>query len=540
MRNAVRTRPTALTIALVGIGLSGVGHAQDTPPSGTLARADLEIVDCLLPGQVRQLGGRMTYLSARRPVRTTASDCRIRGGEYVAYDRADYASALRVWLPAAEAGDVEAMTNVGEIYERGLGTEPNYEAAHLWYSKAAEQGYARALFNLGTLYEQGLGVPQDRLQALNYYRRAWGLPEDSLIYQSAAEKEKEALRAELEKTIAEKDQQIAALRKQVDELTERLKKQSAAENSAEAEQLKTLRALVAELEASRMASSQRLASISLTRGTATQLAPPRIDEAARERELRGMKFGRYFALVIGNQHYQAVESLQTPIADAKRVAQILKDRYGFSVQLLEDADDVRMLAALNDLNDVLKPEDNVLIYYAGHGRVLPAAGREVGYWLPVNSDPPPKDTFWVANEQITAHLGRLKARRVLLVADSCYAGLLSNEPSFMFLGEKPQFSLEYVKSKLDRRARLLIASGDVQPVLDTGGEGHSVFARAFLDALEQNQELITAPALFAKVQSRVREAAARMSSLQMPQFKTIKAAGHEFGDFFFIPKTERR
>src|SRR5271165_6167038 len=84
---------------------------------GIVRREDLEIVDCLLPGQVRQLGN-MTYLTPRRPTHTTASDCRIRGGEYVAYDRADLKSALGVWLAAAQGGDAEAQTNVAEIYER--------------------------------------------------------------------------------------------------------------------------------------------------------------------------------------------------------------------------------------------------------------------------------------------------------------------------------------------------------------------------------------------------------------------------------------
>ena len=81
-----------------------------------------------------------------------------------------------------------------------------------------------------------------------------------------------------------------------------------------------------------------------------------------------------------------------------------------------------MLKAINDLNAVLKPEDNLLIYYAGHGARLQNAKNESGYWLPVNAEPPPKDTFWVPNEQITGHLGRLPAKRVLVVADSCYAG----------------------------------------------------------------------------------------------------------------------
>ena len=60
------------------------------------------VVDCLLPGQLRRMGSRMNYLSPRRPVKTSASDCEIRGGEYVAFDRADYSTALNIWLPQAK------------------------------------------------------------------------------------------------------------------------------------------------------------------------------------------------------------------------------------------------------------------------------------------------------------------------------------------------------------------------------------------------------------------------------------------------------
>ncbi|MCV6615908.1 MAG: sel1 repeat family protein, partial [Cellvibrionaceae bacterium] len=104
-------------------------------------------------------------MTSRRPIKTSAADCAIRGGEYTAYDRADYKTALSVWLPSAEAGDAGAQVNVGEIFEKGLGTEPNYEMAALWYRKAAEQGNRRGQFNIGSLYEQGLGVSKDPAQA---------------------------------------------------------------------------------------------------------------------------------------------------------------------------------------------------------------------------------------------------------------------------------------------------------------------------------------------------------------------------------------
>ena len=154
----------------------------------------LLIVDCMLPGKIMRLGGGARYMSARRPVKTTGADCEIRGGEYVAYDRASYATSLKVWLPDAKAGDAKAQTYVGEMFEQGLGTTPDFAMAVNWYRKAAEQGYDRAQMNLGSMYERGLGVEKDELAALNWFRKATGMAEDELVLSSDVE----ALEAEAE------------------------------------------------------------------------------------------------------------------------------------------------------------------------------------------------------------------------------------------------------------------------------------------------------------------------------------------------------
>ncbi|TMK81596.1 MAG: hypothetical protein E6G47_02955, partial [Actinobacteria bacterium] len=179
-------------------GTAGVSTpAAQTAPRGGRA-ADLLPVDCLLPGQIRRLGGQITYVSARQAVKTSASDCEIRGGEYVSFDRANYATALKVWLPLAEGGDPAAQTNVGEIFEKGLGVPPDHQAAATWYRRAADRGYSRAAINLGQLYEQGLGVPKDTGQALGWYRKAAGLPDLAFgVVPAASAAELERLRTEV-------------------------------------------------------------------------------------------------------------------------------------------------------------------------------------------------------------------------------------------------------------------------------------------------------------------------------------------------------
>jgi hypothetical protein len=143
---------------------------------------DLTVVDCLLPGKMRRMGSTVTWVTRPRPVKKTATDCEILGGQYILFDRANPATALAVWRAAADAGDATAQTYVGEIYERGLSGAPDPAEAARWYRKAADQGFARAQLLLGNLYEKGAGVPRDPVQALDLYRKAADLTEDKVVY----------------------------------------------------------------------------------------------------------------------------------------------------------------------------------------------------------------------------------------------------------------------------------------------------------------------------------------------------------------------
>ena len=78
-------------------------------------------------------------------------------------------------------------------------------------------------------------------------------------------------------------------------------------------------------------------------------------------------FGRFHALVIGNNEYQHLPKLASAVADAKAVAGVLEGTYGFDVTLLLNATRSDILRAINDLRAELTEEDNLLIYYAGHG-----------------------------------------------------------------------------------------------------------------------------------------------------------------------------
>ncbi len=502
-----------------------------TIPPKNLMVADLQIVDCLLPGQVRSLGNN-TYLTPRRPIMTTAVDCKIRGGEFVAYDRADYKSALNVWLASAKRGNLEAQTNVGEIFEKGSAGKANYQAAIIWYQKAADAGYARAQFNLATLYEQGLGVEKNSLLALNLYRKSWGLPENDLIYQSAAYKEQQQIKNQLQQEIESKAGQIKLLERQIQQLKRDNSKDT---NNQYKKDIQQLSDLVNNLKREKKNTKRNFLNLPIFREPQAAKLTENESVNIKDNNKNGLNFGKYYALIIGNQNYARIGNLNTPHNDAKQLAQILQSKYNFSVQTLLDANNIQVMQAINDLNSILTDKDNLLIFYAGHGTRLQSGDVEDGYWLPVNADPPPTNTYWVSNEFITRHLARLKAKRVLIVADSCYAGLLANQKNNLLMGVKANYTKEYLKYKLSKKARYVLSSGGDHPVLDNGSNGHSIFAAAFLEQLKNNQRIMAGPDLYLKISEQVSKKATAMGVIQVPQLSAIKGANHEAGDFFFIP-----
>ena len=78
-----------------------------------------------------------------------------------AYNRGDYATALRLIKPLATQGNADAQTNLGFMYAKGRGVPKDDKEAVKWYQLAAEQGNADAQNNLGGMYANGQGIPQD-------------------------------------------------------------------------------------------------------------------------------------------------------------------------------------------------------------------------------------------------------------------------------------------------------------------------------------------------------------------------------------------
>lgn len=523
-----------LTAAIIGCGGGQVRDLDASAPAmeGYQHVEDLYVVDCLLPGEVRQMGN-STYLSPRKPIKTTAQDCRFRGGEYVAYSRADYRSALRVWRDRAEAGDPEAQTMVGEIYEKGMGTAPDYRKAAEWYRKAAEQGNERARTNLGYLYEQGLGVEQDLATAMEWYRKASGDTQGELILASRAQEKIDRLRAQLEEERESARAQRAALEEQIEELRARQSEQQDGQQdqSGRIEALESLLEETANRLADKTEQLNQLRNVDIESSTIT-----RGGESATPTRMRDFNFGRYHALVVGLERYEHWENLASPHADARKIASLLSENYGFSTTVILDANAQDILSTLNDLREEVGKEDNVLIYFAGHGQLQQAASDEtqVGFWLPTNAQRD-RTTFWLPNSQINEQLALLPARSVLVIADSCYAGAMSTDPASLLLSGGGELSERVIELGMQRRARYILSSGGLHPVLDKGEGKHSVFANAMIEVLQGGHEILREQDLFRRISDSVAQRAERLGFDQRPELRPIRAAGHKpGGSFFFV------
>jgi hypothetical protein len=249
-------------------------------------------------------------------------------------------------------------------------------------------------------------------------------------------------------------------------------------------------------------------------------------------------FGSYHALVIGNNEYRNLRRLRTAVRDAEVVAEILGRDYGFKVTVLRNADRYTMLSALNTMREKLTEKDNLLIYYAGHGEEDKVNQR--GHWLPVDAEPN-SPANWISNIAVTDILNAMTVRQLLVVADSCYAGTLTRSSGAQLEGglttEQRQGVVERMAQK---RSRMVLTSGGVEPVLDSVGGPHSVFAQTFIELLRQNAGVIVGQEFFGLLQQRVSaRAAQRVQDPQTPEYAPIKFAGHESGDFVFVKVAAR-
>ena len=240
-------------------------------------------------------------------------------------------------------------------------------------------------------------------------------------------------------------------------------------------------------------------------------------------EEQGLSAGKYYALLIGVSDYDdpLIADLDNlPILDAEKLATTLQKNYTFEkddIKTLKNPSRRDIVIALDEISKTAGENDNVLIFYAGHGHY--EEDSQVGYWLPKDAEVS-NTSNWLYNDQLVINLKKIKSKHTLLISDACFSGSIFKSRSISL--EKAGDAL---KKKYELPSRKAITSGTLKTVPNV-----SVFMKYLIDRLEHNfEDFLSASQLFQAVEIPVGN-----NSPTTPQYGVIQNIGDEGGDFIFI------
>jgi hypothetical protein len=193
--------------------------------------------------------------------------------------------------------------------------------------------------------------------------------------------------------------------------------------------------------------------------------------------------GQRKALLIGINDYKE-RPLRTPVGDVRALGEVLKEEYGFSdVEYLlnEQATGQAIRSKLESYKTLTTADDDLLVYFAGHGAFV----NPEGYWVPQDGVAGSQST-WLPNENIRQLIALSPARQILIISDSCFSGSLTRAPGDSKL---PAALEEYLKQLRRHPSREIISSGGFEEVADGGYRGHSIFAFHLLEVLKGSEPL---------------------------------------------------
>ena len=187
------------------------------------------------------------------------------------------------------------------------------------------------------------------------------------------------------------------------------------------------------------------------------------------------KAGKNYLLAIGIDEYQQWQVLSNAVKDAQEFSDVLTRQYQFDGEQVftlfnGEATEGNIYQALRDMKRRLQPEDNLIVYYSGHGHYDDEIDE--GFWIPVDARRDDESSY-ISNANIVKRINALKTQHTLLIVDSCFSGSL-------VVRKRNAVPDERFKS------RRILASGRHETVSD-GREGeNSPFAAGILTYLRQN------------------------------------------------------
>jgi tetratricopeptide (TPR) repeat protein len=238
----------------------------------------------------------------------------------------------------------------------------------------------------------------------------------------------------------------------------------------------------------------------------------------------GDKTPQYHAILIAEKDYTdpSIQDLENPVKDASELKSILENNYTFNsknIETLYNKSREEIMQAIVQKSNSLTENDNLLIFYAGHGIAEKDKFGDVdGYWIP-SSAKKGLNASYISSDDINKALKRSNSKHILVIADACFSGAFTRSlSSDASAGIQKQFSVP---------SRKIMASGNMEPVPD-----NSKFVFYLKKNLKENREkYLTAKKLFDSFYEAILN-----NSDTSPQYAAIKNVGDEGGEFVFIKK----
>ncbi|MDH5367855.1 MAG: caspase family protein [Cyclobacteriaceae bacterium] len=265
--------------------------------------------------------------------------------------------------------------------------------------------------------------------------------------------------------------------------------------------------------------------MAITRTTSSKEIIPTLNNIAVPSKKKTIKpTGNYYALLIGNSDYNVDElDLDKPTQDVDELANILSTMYAFdesNIVKLINSDRNSTLQELYRLRQTLTPDDNLLIFYAGHGHWDDQIGQ--GYWWPVDATLN-NPSNWLSNSDLREQIRGINSAHTLLISDACFSGGIFKTRGVNDI-RSADLDIQLLYRMQSRRA---ITSGTMSTVPD-----ESVFFKYFIKYLSENdKKFISSSELFTIIRASVLN-----NSMTVPQDGVILNTGDEGGDFIFIKK----
>lgn len=194
-----------------------------------------------------------------------------------------------------------------------------------------------------------------------------------------------------------------------------------------------------------------------------------------------------YALLVGINKYDNWSDLVNPVYDVEAIGKELEERYGFKVEIIKDADQNTVMTKLREYAQInYKPQDQLLIFFAGHGQYDDVFGE--GFLVASNSlrNDPSKNSY-ISHNRIRSNINNIPCEHIFLSMDVCFGGtfdpVLASSRSAAY---EVTDDREYLVRKLSKKTRKYLTSGSKEYVSDGVAGSHSPFAKSMLEALKSN------------------------------------------------------